>query len=291
MKEKFIWIVRIVIGLTFIISAYSKLIAPGIVEIILIDHGIAANREAAAIFVRILIGLEFALGILFFLPYLLKKLVIPSALIFLIGFTVYLIYTGYVLGDKQNCGCFGIIIEMAPFESIIKNIFLIAGITWLYKAINVNNNRIQIPLIAVVLSIMLTFLVSPIKSIDDLRFSEYTNFVGKGRVDLSDGNKLIAVFNTECDHCRDVAKGIAELKNNSQDFPELYALIFTEGDVSVDSFQTMTGLNSPYHIIDALTFFDLIGTEPPRIYWLKDGMVNEVWDDNFLERLSKELNK
>jgi uncharacterized membrane protein YphA (DoxX/SURF4 family) len=66
MKEKISIILRIILGLVFILSAYSKLIAPGIVEIIIVDHGLAPSREVAAILVRILIGLEFALGVLFF---------------------------------------------------------------------------------------------------------------------------------------------------------------------------------------------------------------------------------
>lgn len=289
MKKNILLVLRIIIGLIFIISAYTKLITPGIIEIILVDHGIAANREVAAIFVRILIALEFSLGILFFQQYLLKRVVIPASLIFLTGFTVYLVYTGYILGDTQNCGCFGTTIEMSPLESIIKNIFLIAAIVWLFINTGKDSKGFVLPLAMIVIPVGLVFLIAPIKTIDNFKFAEYTEFVGRGRVDLSEGDKLLAVYNTECDHCQDLAKEISSLKKNSEHFPEFYALLFTEGDVSVDSFKTITGFDFPYYMINVSSFFDLIGTSPPRIYWLENGRVKEIWDKDFLERIRRFL--
>lgn len=289
MKKNLPLILRYVIGLVFIVSAYSKLIAPGIVEIILVDHGIVASRETAALFVRLLVGSEFALGLLFFQPYLLKKFVLPASLLFLFAFSVYLVYTGYILGDNQNCGCFGSMIEMSPLESIIKNIFLITGIFWLYKLIKEDGNKIILPLIFFIMPVALVFIVSPVKSAKDFKFSEYTNFIGKGRVDLSDGKILLAVYNTECEHCQELSKEINTLSKSAKNFPKFYSLFFSEGDISIDSFKAMTGYNFPYQMIDARTFFDLIGTSPPRIYLIESGTVKEIWDADFVERIKKKF--
>ena len=38
----------------------------------------------------------------------------------------------------------------------------------------------------------------------------------------------------------------------------------------------------PYAFIDVNMFFDLIGNAPPRIYHLKEGKVESVWDENFV---------
>jgi len=289
MKKKLSLILRYIIGLVFLVSAYSKLIAPGIVEIILVDHGIVGSRETAALFVRLLVGFEFALGFLFFQPNYLKKVVLPASLLFLLGFTIYLVYTGYVLGDTQNCGCFGSMIEMLPLESIIKNIFLITGILWLYKLIKEDDNKIILPLTIFVVSVAAVFLIYPIKSEKDSKFSGYTNFIGKGRVDLSDGKIILAVYNTECEHCQELAKEINVLSKSSKKFPEFYSLFFSEGDISIDSFKVMTGYDFPYQMIDARTFFDLIGTSPPRIYLLEDGVVKETWDTDFVKKIKKKF--
>jgi len=127
MKPKLEFVLRVVIGIIFLFSAYTKFISSGLIEIILVDHRIVALRETAAVLVRILIGFEFALGVLLILPYSLKIIVIPASVFFLIVFTGYLAYTGFILKDIQNCGCFGEIIKMSPIESIIKNLILLLG--------------------------------------------------------------------------------------------------------------------------------------------------------------------
>lgn len=275
------------VGLVFIISAYSKLIAPGIVEIILVDHGLASSRETAAIFVRILIGLEFAIGFLFFQKNYIKKFIVPAALLFLFAFTIYLIYTGYFLGDKQNCGCFGTMIEMSPLQSIIKNVFLIALLFAIQKLYTADGKKNLLPVLFFIIPVAAVFILSPVRSVRDFKFSGYTNFVGKGRVDLTEGDKLIAIYNTDCDHCQSTAKEIETLAQKSKTFPEFYALIFSEGTVSVDSFKTITGFNFPYTEINAGVFFDLIGEAPPRIYWLENGSVKKVWDKNFEKNINE----
>jgi len=277
---------RVFIGLVFLISAYSKLIAPGIIEIILVDHGIVSSREAAAVIVHLLIAFEFALGLLFFQPYSIKRIIIPAAFLFLVGFTFYLIYTGYVLNDKQNCGCFGEMIKMAPLESIIKNIILMGLLFALFKYVEEKKNYL-VPLTTLIIVLFIVFIAEPVRSQNDFKFARYTNFEDYGRVDLSSGNKLLIILNLECDHCQDLAKVLSTLKKNSKWFPETYALLFGEGNVTLDSFRKMTGFDFPYKIINASQFFDLIGQSPPRVYWLQDGQIKETWDKDFSENIIK----
>ncbi|MDP2039109.1 MAG: hypothetical protein Q8L04_17145, partial [Ignavibacteria bacterium] len=248
-----IWSLRIFLAAVFIFSAYSKLIAPGLIEIILVDQGFASSRDAVAIYVRLLIGLELALGLLLLQPHYLKRIVVPASFYFLLGFTIYLIYTGFFLGEKDNCGCFGEMLKLSPVESIFKNIVLMIPAVVLEKLIKEEKKTIWIPTAVLIFSIAVVFLVSPLNEAKDFQFSQYTTFeVARFnnnvesrqavRVDLSSGNKLLAVFNTECDHCQAAAKGLAELKRHGN-FPEMYVLFFSEGVVSVDSFKTLTKSN------------------------------------------------
>ena len=74
MKRNYLKIIlQIILGGTFIFSAYSKIITPGLFEILLIDSGIIETRFIAAYLTRLLIGFELALGILIFQPNYLKK--------------------------------------------------------------------------------------------------------------------------------------------------------------------------------------------------------------------------
>ena len=285
MKNRISFVLRLLMGVVFIVSAYSKLVTPGLIEIILLDHGIVGSREVAAILVRALIGFEFALGLLFFQPYSLKKVVIPVSLLFLAGFTVYLGYTAIILNDTQNCGCFGEMIKMSPVESIVKNIVLMGLIIILFKISDEKKNYFVIPAV-VALSVAAVFIAVPIKSQKDFKFAEYTNFEIAGRVDLSQGDKLIAIMNTECDHCQFLAKDLAVMNKKMKWFPEMYTLFFSEGSISVDSFKAITNYDLPYKIIGVNQFFNLIGQAPPRVYWLRDGAVKEIWDKDFLKSIT-----
>ncbi len=278
-------ILRIAFGSVFIFSAYTKLISPGIVEVTLIEQGLFVYRDAAAVFVRLLIGIEFSLGILYILNCELKRIVIPSSLIFLIASTLYLFYTGYILKDMDNCGCFGDVIPMSPLESIIKNIILLALIFYFIKLNPDNKNNILVVFFTVFLTISLVFIVLPLKSYEDFKFGDITSFVGKGRVDLTEGEKFIVILNTECEHCQELAKELSSLKSNQAISSKIFALLFSEGNISVDSFKLLTKFDYPYYRIDIDKFFDLIGTSPPRIYWLKDGIVKEYWDNNFVKNI------
>ncbi|MBA4406936.1 hypothetical protein C0389_06650 [bacterium] len=285
MKSKISLALRIILGALFIVSAYSKFISLGLIEIILVDHGIVSTRETAAILVRILIGFEFALGILFFQPFSLKRFVIPVSSLFLAGFTIYLAYTGFILKDTQNCGCFGEMIEMSPVESILKNTVLLGLLVLLFKLCDEKKNYFVMPIITAI-AIATVFIGVPLKSQKDIKFVQYTNFVGQGRIDLSQGDKLITIMNTECDHCQFLAKDLAGMKKKMEWFPEMYTLFFSEGNISVDSFKVITNYDLPYRVIEVKEFFSLIGQSPPRIYWLRDGVVKEIWDKDFLKSIT-----
>jgi len=278
-------LIRGVIGLVFIVSAYTKFMSPGIVEIILVDHGIAHSRESAAIIVRLLTGIELGIGILFFQPYSLKRIVIPVAFLFLAGFTCYLIFTGYILKDMQNCGCFGEMIKMSPAESIFKNLFLMALLIILFKTIKERKRNLLIPALILIIAAGVVFAASRTGTPGGFKFYRYTNFTGEGRVDLLSGTKIVAVFNLECDHCRAAAADLAEMKIRYPDLPPVYELLFAEGETTPEKFDKLTGSNFPYTAIGAREFFDFIGNAPPRFYLLENGKVKEIWDGDFKKHI------
>ena len=280
------WILQIILGSLFVFSAYSKLVMPGLVEIILVDHGFFRDRSSAAFFVRLLIAGELVIGLLFFQKSFLKQIVIPLSILFLALFTVYLIYTGFILKDPQNCGCFGELIKMSPVESIIKNVILIALIVTLYGITKKEKDSFLIPAVIVVSSFAAVFVAAPIKDLKEFRFKSYSYFEGKGRVDLSSGEKIIAVFNLDCEHCQQTAKQMAELEKAGKKLPEIYVLFFKEGNITPQMFDSMTGSHFSYAMISAKEFFDLIGDSPPRLYWIKNGVIKEIWDNNFYKMLS-----
>jgi hypothetical protein len=283
MNNKISVAIKYLLGVVFLFSAYSKAVGPGLIEIILIDHGVTDSREIAAALTRILIGFEFGLGVLFFLPYETKRFTLPLAALFLTVFTFYLLYTEFILGDSQNCGCFGSTIAMSPIESAFKNAALLILVYIVHRHEKTSRKNPMVPAAALIIAVAVTFIAVPVKSADDFPFSNYTHFEGAGRADLSSGDKFVAVFNTECEHCQELAREIAGSDKDRKFASKLFTLFYSEGEVSVDSFKTLTGYDYPYRLIDTDEFFDLIGSSPPRIYVIRNGVVKDILDDNFDE--------
>lgn len=292
MKDKKLVIIRIIVGVVFVLSALSKLKSPGLSEIMLIDQGFTSDRLTAAYLSRILISLELFIGIALFQPFLLKQVVAPLTLISLGAFSIFLFYLMIFAGNTENCGCFGEVVKMSPLESLLKNIVLIGLIA--YFCVNVKSKKEQwlIPTLLLVGCFGFVFIAFPIRSIEDNAFAKYIHFEPVGRVDLTQGDNLIAVMDVNCEHCQFTAKQLGELTRRTSGLPPIYLLMYgeVEGANSVQYFLFLTSTNFPYHKIGEDEFFNLIGSEPPRIYWLHDGKIKAQWDENIIENLVKAFN-
>jgi len=271
------------LAITFLFSAYTKAVGPGFFEITLMDQGLAPNRTFAAYMARFFIGLEFALGFLMLLPFYVKRLM-QFTFLLLGGFTAHLIYL-WSIGDTENCGCFGEMISMTPEQSILKNLVMLAVAFAIYKTAESRTIPKIIPLGLTTATILSMWLFLPMPNHEDFAFDRFTQFESAGRVDLSSGEKLIAIFNLDCEHCQEAATKLGELQRKHDNFPKLYELFYQEGSTSVTGFESITQSSFPHTFIDVNTFFDLIGDSPPRIYYLKDGKVSAIWDDQFIENI------
>lgn len=165
------WTIRIIVAILFIFSAYSKLyptpnFALGTFEAKQL-YTLGFEREAAAYFSRLLIALEFALGIAILLPHFLKRLVVPGTIALLAIFCLHLSYSIYI-GAGGSCGCFGELIPMTPTEALIKNIITIGLLVWLMRMLPKDNprtkNSIPIAILLFAVPAITLFLIAPIQS-------------------------------------------------------------------------------------------------------------------------------
>ena len=276
-------ILQLLLGITFLFSAYTKAVGPGFFEITLMDQGIAPDRIIASYLARFFIGLEFALGFLMILPFYVKRLM-QFTFFLLGGFTLHLIYL-WSIGDTDNCGCFGEMISMTPEQSIIKNMIMLAIAFVVFRSAQTKKIKIIIPIVFSAATIISMWIILPIPNHKEFPFESFTHFETRGRVDLSSGENLVAIFNLDCEHCQQAATELGELKRNQENFPELYVLYFQEGSTTVEDFESITQSSFPYDLIEVNTFFDLIGDSPPRVYHLKDGKVLGIWDLNILKNI------
>ncbi len=126
------WTVRILISGLFFLSAFAKIYPdPSFYFSItafeykqLVPMGF--SMETAVYFSRIIIGIEFAIGILLLFPYYIKKIIIPATILMLAIFSVHLTIEIFTSGNQGNCGCFGALLPMTPLQALLKNLVSIA---------------------------------------------------------------------------------------------------------------------------------------------------------------------
>ena len=170
-KNNIAWGIRIVISFLFLLSAVAKLYPSPYFAISTFEvkqlYPMGFSEGFAPYFSRILIGIEFALGIAILLKDYLKKITIPATILLLAVFTIHLSYTTFVSGNAGNCGCFGELIPMTPVEAIIKNIIAIGLLVWLFKLVPADEKSNFWLLKSVGLGCILAlFILAPIRPVE-----------------------------------------------------------------------------------------------------------------------------
>ena len=266
---------------TFLFSAYTKAIAPGFFEILMEQQGLVPNRLLGAWATRAIIALEVWLGLGLLLPYY-SRLLLRISFWILAAFSLHLGYLVF-LGDTSNCGCFGEMISMTPLASLGKNAILLVvnGFLLRYRYKFGKKSWVTWALLPALFAAAV--VVWPVQTEPDEVVSKLPAFENTTEIDFASGNYLVAVLNLSCEHCQEAAQELAELQRAGVELPQVVALFFEEGDTTVAQFNSITNSDYPYQMIDVNTFFDLIGSAPPRVYWVKNGKMMQFWDTEISE--------
>ena len=272
---------QLFLAATFLFSAYTKAVAPGFFEVLLEQQGLVPSRLYGAWATRIIIAIETWLGLCLLLSFY-ARFILRFSFLLLVAFSVHLMYL-IAIGETGNCGCFGEMISMSPLASLGKNLLLLFVNGFLLRYKFRGNKKPLITWLLLPLLFAAASLIWPVQTQPDELVEKIPMFEAETGIDLANGSYLVAIFNLGCEHCQEAAQQIAAWQNNGINLPQVAALFFAEGDTSVADFNAITESNFPYQMIDANTFFDLIGSAPPRIYWIMDGQVKQYWDETLGE--------
>lgn len=210
-SQAIFFLLRLSLGLLFILSAVLKLISIDQFEVYIFSFKIL-SLNTSFIFARICIGGELLLG-LGLASNLYNRFVNFVTYTVLSIFTVFLIYT-LIIGRNESCQCFGALIDINPLQSLIKNLVLYLW-TWLASKAHSYQWR---PywyhwIILITLCFSIPFLISKPDCwgyhndreipynfeilnntlISDSRFAERK---------IRDGNKIIAFVSPICPYCK-----------------------------------------------------------------------------------------
>ena len=221
-KENLIWILRLIISALFIVSAVAKLYPSPYFAISTFEvkqlYPLGFSESIAPYFSRILIGIEFALGISILLKDYLKKITIPATILLLAVFVIHLSYTTFVSGNAGNCGCFGELLPMTPVEAIIKNIIAIGLLVWLFKLAPADGKSNFWLLKSVGLGCILAlFMLAPIRPVAEV-IEEPTSEIQENLGVVVDTTSLLTIEEPITTTTKDTIKKIEEKK--TEDAPK-----------------------------------------------------------------------
>ena len=289
-QQVFTAFISIILGLIFLYSGYTKL-WPVIetFEFSFVEIGVA-NWYIAPVLARLMIGLEFFIGLLLILNYLLKRFTLPFTMGLLFFFIVYLILQIVAGGNKGNCGCFGEHLRMTPLQAILKNIIMLVlcAIVYIFN----EGWKFRLNILFLSLTATTTLSVPFIFNVIDYSYTsnnlaekvdyplelellyapEDSSKVEIPKVDLRKGKHVLAFLSLTCPHCRIAAKKFRLIKKNNASLP-IYFVLNGEKSLLPAFLDDTKANNIPYSFCLGKSFLNLASASLPRIYYLNNGMV------------------
>lgn len=149
---KWKYVLQCLLGLAFVVSAILKLISVDEFELYVFSLGFG-SFDLSTMAVRLLIVGEAILGIGLILDAWHSWICWLTALV-LSAFSCFLIWR-WSIGDESNCHCFGELMNLNPWQSLIKNAFLGIGLGLVWHPVQPGRkrNNILFIVVSVVLSV------------------------------------------------------------------------------------------------------------------------------------------
>ena len=150
---------KLVLGILFIVSAVVKIADMDRFEIYIYSyHFFSLNFSFLVARAAIIAELVLGIGLI---SNCLHKLMWWGSVLMLIGYAFFLFYA-FVIGRTDSCHCFGEYLQLNPWQSIVKNIALLALFALVYKVKGFRFKREFLALIGVaVIASVVVFVVSP----------------------------------------------------------------------------------------------------------------------------------
>jgi uncharacterized membrane protein YphA (DoxX/SURF4 family)/peroxiredoxin len=286
-KRSLAFIVSMAIGLFFIYSAYSKI--PTLEQFgWRITETTFLNWTMSEWVARIIIGMEFFVGVLFLFHLRLKRLGIPLAMTMLVVFSSYLVYVAYIRKENVDCGCMGEVLRLTPLQSLIKNGVLI-GLLLLLRSIRFSwtFERVKPVLwVSLIVCLLVPFIMSAPESIyihpeaktirKPIPLSLlYTSTANQApSIELRKGKHVLVFLSLSCTYCKKAAQRFRVMKAK---YPELPVYAIMNGSPSeLKGFIAETRMdNVPYTLFNGADDFSAMNgsTSLPTVKFVSDTTV------------------
>ncbi len=142
-QQKIVIALRVILSGLFFLSAISKMMPIGFFEKMLVDLKVA-SWDSTVYISRTILTVEFFLAFALIQNSYFKKLILPATAGLLLAFTAHLFYEGFTNPKgffEGNCGCFGDLIPLSIFWSIVKNFAMLGMAYYVYKKTESNDKQ------------------------------------------------------------------------------------------------------------------------------------------------------
>ena len=286
-----IWkfVIRIGIGLFFIVSAVLKLLSLDSFELYIYSFDIV-NFVWSGLAARAIIACELLAGILLIIKVRYKE-AWWLAMLMLVGFSLLLIFV-ILFRDDSNCHCMGDLVKIRPSISLVKNVIAIGLLLLVRKEDDYQFRGRTLALAgAFVAALVPPFVMFPMDGVynlfaksNGLEYSE-TDFNAlmadstMQDVDLVDGNYIVGVISSGCGFCKTSCLKMSEIVSNNQ-LDTNKILYFVWGDsASVRPFQEETKTESFRYVhVSPIAAIRVVNGQFPTYLFIRNGEVTATAD-------------
>ena len=282
------YVFRVLPGILFLFSATAKLIGIDAFEIYLFSFG-WFSLGTAYLLARLVIAAEYTLGLLL-IANLCPKTAWWGSVAMLAVFSVFLGWLA-LSGNRENCNCFGELVNLNPLQSLGKNAVMLALLLPAYDIAPFQSRfkKLWIALMAVV-PLATVLIVSPP---DNWRYSAYDRkepmneqafqeALEKGLLpaSLTEGDHVVCFYSLKCRFCKLSARKIVTLRERGEFSQAPLVAVFGRGeDTDTSAFLEETGIVfDEVHFIEPVDFLRITNGAFPLIVVLHDSIVTAKYN-------------
>ena len=277
------YVFRVLPGILFLFSATAKFIGIDAFEIYLFSFG-WFSLGTSFLLARLVIAAEYTLGLLL-VANLCPKAAWTGAVAMLAGFTLFLTWLA-LTGNRENCNCFGELVNLNPVQSIAKNAVMLALLlpARTVRPFACRHKGLWITLMAVV-PLAAVLIASPP---DNWRYSSYDRKepvnaqalqealeTGILPATLAEGDHVVCFYSLRCRFCKLSARKLVHLRERGEFSQAPLVAVFGRGeDTDTSGFLAETGITfDEVYFIEPSDFLRITNGAFPVILVLHDTTV------------------
>ena len=281
MKQKLPYIISAIVGIVFIISAITKLLSIDSFEVYVYSFGFF-NLNISFIAARLLIGMEFVLGICLVL-FIFTKYAVRLSLAALLGFTVFLLYL-LISGKEEHCHCFGDVMELSHTMSIIKNLILcgllILTIRFPFKNIPYHKTLfVVIFVVGLIAPFVSSIPDSFIKRESKISYQqEYLDAFLSENSHLTQGRKVVGFIGTGCRFCKLASRKLTVISDKANNSSDVFYVVWGNEETLNHFFEETHSYRFNHSFLPVQVFLRITDGNMPLILLLENGKVIKKYD-------------